>query len=147
MLDDTYVRSKSVTRELRILLIHRTSEPMLSRILAREGHDVLVVDDQRPARWLSVFKPNLVLVAAAPDIAQTCRELRSHGAAAPIIAIEPDGEIGRRVAVLESGADDCLSSPIHVEELNARIQAACRSRSELPRSSRTAQHRTLEGTV
>lgn len=147
VVDDTSTPPEQAVAGLRILLIHRTSEPMLMRLLARKGHDVLVVDDHQPSKWLGVFKPNLVLVAAALDVAQTCRELRSHGTEPPIVAIAPDGEIRRRVAVLESGADDCLSSPVHIEELNARIQAACRRGSQLPIPARTTNQQTSEGTA
>jgi DNA-binding response OmpR family regulator len=136
---------EAIANGLRILLIHRASDSMLIHGLTREGHDVLAVDDQRPSRWLGVFKPDVVLVASALSISQTCRELRRCGAEPPVVAIEPDGEVRRRVAVLESGADDCLSSPINIDELNARVQAACRRGSRPTTPRRTATPAAQEG--
>ncbi len=55
---------------MRLLLVHGEPEPELTRTLAREGYHVLAVAaGGRPARFLGVFKPEIVLVvrrAVAP---------------------------------------------------------------------------------
>lgn len=108
------------------MLIHGIAEPQLTRELARDGHDVLTVAGQEQAmRLLDVFDPHVILVAT-PDVPQTCHQLRNQSDDAPIVAIAPDRDLDVRIAALEAGADDCVSSPFHPAELTARMHAAVR---------------------
>jgi DNA-binding response OmpR family regulator len=110
----------------RVLLVHRRPEPELVRLLARAGHDVLAVrDDERPIRFLGVFQAELVLVAT-DDPATTCRAIRR--AAAGISILVPTQSLDSRVAALDAGAEDCLGTPFHRQELAARMRAAQRRR-------------------
>ncbi len=111
---------------MRILLVQGLPDRDLTRELERSGHDVLAVDDDRAARrLLGLFKPHVVLVTAR-DLARACRHLRRQAAKVPIVAIAPTRDLDARIAALESGADDCLSSPFHPAELAARMRAASR---------------------
>lgn len=111
---------------MRILLIQAQPEPELTRALAREGRDVLALAaDERPVRFLRVFKPHVVLIAI-PDASATCRELRRESPQVPIVAILAGHDIEEMIAVLESGADDCVPLSVQQAELGARIQAVRR---------------------
>ncbi|MGZ4287421.1 MAG: response regulator transcription factor [Solirubrobacteraceae bacterium] len=126
MLDGRVACLEPISGALRILFIHGIPEPQLARELARDGHDVLAVTpDARATRLLGVFEPHVVLVATT-DVAQACRELRRQAHDLPIVAIAPDRDLDARIAALESGADDCVSSPFHPAELTARMHAAVR---------------------
>lgn len=112
---------------MRVLLVQGGIEPGLSSALAREGHDVLVVDEEDgPVRFLRVFAAD-VIVLAVPAGAQICRELRRAAPRAGIVAIVVGG-VEDRIAMLDAGADDCVTTPLSVEELNARIRATGRLR-------------------
>jgi DNA-binding response OmpR family regulator len=103
----------------------------LSRTLKRDGHDVLVVSPQdRPLRYVGVFRPQVIVVAAS-EAPQICQELRGALQHVSILAIVPGSDVRDRVAVLEAGADDCLSVPVHRAELIARVRTARRRRSAL----------------
>jgi len=67
----------------------------------------------------------LILHAELPGAVTLCRTLRGDPAAAElaIIAITPEGSVPDKVAALEAGADDCVTEPLHVDELVARIKA------------------------
>lgn len=135
MLDESVACLRPTAEALRVLLIHGSAEPQLTRELARGGHDVLAVAAQDQAmRLLGVFNPH-VIVVATPDVAQTCRELRDGAAHAPIVAIAANRDLDVRIAALEAGADDCVSSPFHPAELTARMRAALRR--GVPSSSRS----------
>jgi CheY-like chemotaxis protein len=126
MLDEPLACLRPTSDGLRIMLIHGIAEPQLTRELARGGHDVLAVAAQDQAmRLLSVFDPQVILVVT-PDVARTCRELRDYAADAPIVAIAANRDLDVRIAALEAGADDCVSSPFHPAELTARMRAAIR---------------------
>ena len=126
MLDEPVVCLRPTAEALRILLIHGSAEPQLTRELARGGHEVLAVAAQEQAmRLLGVFNPHLIVVAT-PDVARTCRQLRDHGSHTPIVAIAANRDLDVRIAALEAGADDCVSSPFHPAELTARMRAALR---------------------
>jgi two-component system, OmpR family, response regulator len=130
---------------MRLLLVHAQPEPELARTLAQEGHDVLAVaEDERPARFLGVTKPEVVLVVA-PDAAEICRHLRRHAPDVAIIAILPSRNVDQVIAALEAGADDCLGRPFHRAELIARVIAAWRRGAVAPARPLLADRPTLDG--
>ena len=145
MLDEPIACLRPTAEPLRILLIHGSAEPQLTRELARGGHDVLAVAAEDQAmRLLGVFKPH-VIVVATPDVARTCRELRDQAAHAPIVAIAANRDLDVRIAALEAGADDCVSSPFHPAELTARMRAALRRGAPSPRRSRITDAPLTDG--
>jgi len=132
---------------MRILFVYAGAEPELTRELARHGHDVLPVGDgELPTRLLRVFEPHVVLVAAA-DVVQVCREFRRQAADVPIVAIVRGRDLDERLAALSSGADDCVSSPFDQAELLARIHAATRRRDPLPARLQIARQQPLGDTA
>jgi DNA-binding response OmpR family regulator len=145
MLDGRVACLQPISGALRILFIHGIPEPQLTRELARDGHDVLAVPrEARATRLLDVFKPHVVLVATT-DVAQACREMRRHAADLPIVAIASDRGLDARIAALEAGADDCVSSPFHPAELTARMHAAVRRGAPTARRSRIADAPVRDG--
>jgi DNA-binding response OmpR family regulator len=134
--------SRRPSDELRVLLVHSTHEPELTRSLAREGHDVLTVDDERRARrLLTMFRPDVMLVCTRET--GTVRRLRRQNPEVPLVAIVPDDEPELRVAALNAGADDCVSEPFHDAELRARISVAVRGRGEDWQQLRLVDSRTV----
>ena len=118
---------------MRVLLVHRRPEPELVRLLAREGHDVLAVrNEDRPIRFLGVFKAELLLIAT-DDPVTICRAIRRAAPGISILVLFPTQSLDLRVATLDAGADDCLGTPFHRRELAARMQAAQQRRQ--PRAS------------
>jgi two-component system OmpR family response regulator len=145
MLDERVSCLEPISGALRILFVHGIPGPQLTRELACDGHDVLdVAFDARAMRLLDAFKPHVVIVATA-DVAQACRELRRIAGDLPIVAIAPDRDLHARIAALESGADDCVSSPFHPAELTARTRAAVRRAALLSGCSPAADERMPDG--
>ncbi|CAH2214157.1 response regulator transcription factor [Tepidibacter aestuarii] len=56
---------------------------------------------------------------------QLCKEIRDISEV-PIIMITPQGEDYKKIMALEIGADDCLSKPVNILELKARIKVILR---------------------
>ncbi|MGC9451605.1 MAG: response regulator transcription factor [Oceanipulchritudo sp.] len=81
----------------------------LSRLM-RESFDVAVIDIMLPGR----------------DGLSMVRALRESGNSIPILLLTARSAVTERVEGLETGADDYLGKPFHVEELIARVKALTR---------------------
>lgn len=119
----------------RILLVE--DEPQILRVLkttlaangyvirtATNGVEALALFDQ--------WKPHLVITdIAMPEMdgVELCRELR-RSARTPIIALSVRNQEGSKIRALDAGADDYVTKPFSIQELQARIRAQLR-RAEL----------------
>ncbi|OIH93921.1 DNA-binding response regulator [Curtobacterium sp. MCBA15_001] len=105
---------------------------LVERGLVDEGHTVTVVTDGVSA---------LVQVrahrfdAAAIDVMlpemtgfEVCRRLREMGEDLPVVLVTARDALDDRVFGLDSGADDYLTKPFAIAELNARLRAHLRRR-------------------
>ena len=102
----------------------------LVRTLEREGHDVAWVDNGRDVldvvgqRTVDV----VILDLSLPDMdgLDVCRALRESGYDGAILIVTArTGELDRVVG-LDSGADDYLTKPFGLAELQARVRALLR---------------------
>ena len=102
----------------------------LVRTLEREGHDVTWVDNGREVlhavgqRAVDV----VILDLSLPDMdgLDVCRALRESGYDGAILIVTArTGELDRVVG-LDSGADDYLTKPFGLAELQARVRALLR---------------------
>ena len=102
--------------------------------IAATGQEALVEFDRNGADivLLDLMLPGM----SGTDV---CKQLRARSAVPVIMVTARDSEIDKVVG-LELGADDYLSKPVSIRELQARVSAVLR-RVEMMRS----QSRTLEG--
>ena len=105
---------------------------LVERGLTGEGHAVTVVTDGIAAL---VQARSQSFDAAAIDVMlpemtgfEVCRRLRETGAEFPVILVTARDAVDDRVFGLDSGADDYLTKPFAIAELNARIRAHLRRR-------------------
>jgi two-component system, OmpR family, KDP operon response regulator KdpE len=99
------------------------------RELHLRGYDVAEAPDGRSAleRW-ERRRPDLVLLdLGLPDVdgLQVIRRIR-RDAATPIVILSGRYEEREKVQALEAGADDYVTKPFGVDELNARLRVALR---------------------
>lgn len=87
--------------------------------LAQEGADLVVLDLNLPGR----------------DGLEVLRALRRRGDGTPVILLTARSETAERVAGLDAGADDYLTKPFEIDELEARLRAMAR-RKDLQFSAR-----------
>jgi two-component system KDP operon response regulator KdpE len=114
------------------LLVVEDEEPTrrsLASYLARRGYRVDQAGSAVEAlRAWDAHRPDLVLLdLGLPDLdgVDVIRRLRRE-ATTPIIVLSARGEERDKIAGLEAGADDYLSKPFSVGELEARIHAVLR---------------------
>jgi two-component system, OmpR family, KDP operon response regulator KdpE len=80
----------------------------------------------------AISRPDvIVLDLGLPDLdgVEVCKRIRtwSH---APIVVLSADGTEDRKVEALEAGADDYVTKPFGMRELNARLRVALRHRAD-----------------
>jgi two-component system phosphate regulon response regulator PhoB len=105
---------------------------MIRFALQREDHEVIEAADAREATdRLAETRPDLMIVDwMLPDIngIELIRRFRRDEVLRdiPVIMLTARGEEADKVKGLESGADDYMTKPVAIRELNARIKALLR---------------------
>src|SRR5579871_5188617 len=103
---------------------------LLQRSLGSYGYKVTTAFDGEDALSLAAqITPDIVTLdidlGKAPDGIEVCQNLREWSVA-PIIILSERNEKHTRLAALNGGADDYVTKPFDVEELEARIRAILR---------------------
>lgn len=97
--------------------------------LERQGYDVHVEHDGHGAiQQISANPPSLVILDVmlpGLDGFEVCRRVRTHSNV-PIMMLTARGEEVDRVLGLEIGADDYITKPFSLRELQARVRALLR---------------------
>jgi len=103
---------------------------VLQRQLSELGYSVVLARDGRSATEAIVAQDfDLVLlerILPGADGVELVRWMRREGIATPVILLTVLGRLAERVEGLESGADDYITKPAEIEELNARIRVQLR---------------------
>ena len=115
----------------RILVID--DEPQITRVLraalTAQGYDVRIAND--PEEGLRVFRdwtPDLVITdLMMPGISgvDVCHTIRSRGST-PVIVLSVREHERTKVEALDAGADDYITKPFGIQELQARVRAHLR---------------------
>jgi two-component system, OmpR family, KDP operon response regulator KdpE len=99
------------------------------------GHDVVsAADGQQGLTLTAVSDPDIVILdLGLPDLdgLAVCKRIRQWSEV-PIIILSASGSEGRKVAALNGGADDYVTKPFGMAELEARIRTAMRHRPAAP---------------
>ena len=95
------------------------------------GHEVLTAStgDQGISQAAVGAPDVIVLDLGLPDMdgLEVCRRIRQWSAV-PIIVLSADGTEDRKIAALDGGADDYMTKPFGMGELEARLRVALRHR-------------------
>lgn len=93
------------------------------------GHEVVTaVDGEQGISQTAMIDPDVVVLdLGLPDIdgQAVCRRIRQWSEV-PIIILSAAGDEQRKVAALDGGADDYVTKPFGMAELDARIRTALR---------------------
>lgn len=109
--------------------------------LQSEGHDVTTTENgENGLSQTALLNPDVVVLdIGLPDIdgLTVCRRIREWSDV-PIIILSAIGEENRKVAALDGGANDYVTKPFSMAELEARIRAVIRSRASDPNEGVTS---------
>ena len=103
------------------------AEP-LARALTREGYDVIVQGTGQGAIDHAAEADVVVLDLGLPDMdgLDVARELRGSGLSVPILVLTARADEVDLVVGLDAGADDYVTKPFRLAELQARVRALLR---------------------
>lgn len=127
-----------------LVLVVRRQDSFTERLCAGfldEGFQVLSAPDG--ARGLRAFRelhPTAVLVDLDTELLSgidLCRLIRSSSRV-PIVVLASGAPEAERIAAIESGADDCITTPCSLRELILRVGARVRRRGTWLRSAEDA---------
>ncbi len=117
---------------MRLLLIEDDPDlqTSLRRTLERKGMQVGVCADGRHAlaQWQQMTPDVVLLDLSLPglDGLEVLARARQTGMTTPVLILTARGTVGDRIVGLNTGADDYLSKPFDLDELEARIRALYR---------------------
>ena len=116
----------------KILIIEDDPETAeaVSEGLSAAGHVVEWVDNSLEGlQRLSIYDYELVVLdwnLGEESGLELCKAYRQKGGRVPILMLTGRAELENRVSGLEGGADDYLTKPFAIRELNARVTAVLR---------------------
>jgi two-component system KDP operon response regulator KdpE len=103
--------------------------------LEAEGHDVTTaLSGERGISLTALHAPDVVVLdIGLPDLdGMVVTERIRQWSAVPIIILSATGDPDRKIEALNIGADDYVTKPFSMGELEARIRAVLRTRSHEP---------------
>jgi len=133
----------------KILVIE--DDPDINKLVSMNLTDMLydVESCENGARGLDLAMTGafdlILLDVTLPEIdgLEICRRLRSAEMATPILMLTAKDSEADRVIGLEMGADDYLTKPFSIRELQARVKAMLRRVSMLQKQAKTAVNDVL----
>jgi two-component system response regulator TctD len=122
--------------EMKLLLVEDdpSMQTALQRTLTKRGMEVELCGDGRLAleRWKQAPPDVVMLDLTLPgmDGLLVLEAARRSGLRTPVLILTARGTVGDRIMGLNSGADDYLPKPFDLDELEARLRALHRRRSQ-----------------
>ena len=113
----------------KILLVedNELNRDMLSRRLAKRGHEVVVaVDGQQGVDRAAADRPDVVLMDLSLPVIdgwEATRRIKAASAKVPVIALTAHAMAGDRERAIAAGCDDYDSKPVEIDRLLGKIQA------------------------
>lgn len=108
----------------------REMAEFISDGLCFENHTVEIsFDGSDGSERLAVQKYDLIILdrgLPGLDGLEICRNYRAKGGVAPVLMLTGKTKVAERAEGLDSGADDYLVKPFHLDELRARVRALLR---------------------
>lgn len=122
----------ALTAKILVIDDDPTIQLVIQKILQKQGYDVILASDgQQGIELATQIQPALIIcdwIMPVLDGLEVCRRVRANPALATtfFILLTSRGEVSDRVTGLNTGADDFLSKPVEISELQARVRAALR---------------------
>lgn len=121
---------------------------VLKRSLTSQRHIVDVAEDgQLGWEYIQSGEYELILLDVnlpGLDGVTLCEKMRSEGYSTPLLLMTAQNATQDRILGLDAGADDYLTKPLNLDELNARVRALSRRGEVIPTSILDVKGLTLD---
>ena len=123
---------------MKLLLIedNLAMQATLARTFGRRGMQVTVCADGERAldRWRAAVPDVVLLDLSLPGVdgLDVLQAARREGLTTPVLIVTARGAVGDRILGLDTGADDYLTKPFDLDELEARVRALVRRAATTP---------------
>jgi two-component system KDP operon response regulator KdpE len=125
------MKSIEPSQPAKILIVD--DEPQIIRVLrtalSTQGYAVRIANNGMEGADIALeWKPDLVITdVSMPEMngVELCRELRAHSDV-PIIVLSVRNNERMKIEALDAGADDYVTKPFSIQELQARVRAQLR---------------------
>jgi two-component system KDP operon response regulator KdpE len=115
----------------------------LSIALGSRGNEILAARaGEQGVVQAALAQPDVVVLdLGLPDLPgiEVCRRIRAFSSV-PIVVLSAAGDERAKVEALDSGADDYVTKPFGMAELEARLRVALRHRPPAPQDAETVLH-------
>lgn len=117
---------------MRVLLVedNETLASGIARVLADSGLqiDPVTTGEEAEAALAALDYDLMILDLTLPDTdgMEVLKAARSRGQSLPVLIITARGDLDDRIRGLDAGADDYLTKPFQISELEARVRALLR---------------------
>jgi two-component system alkaline phosphatase synthesis response regulator PhoP len=134
---DNYQPAEPTERKISLLVVEddENISSAISEYFSRAGYNVKTVEDGLMGVKAALDDPPdavvLDLMLPKMDGLAVCRELREKAGQLPILMLTAKDDVVDKVLGLEMGADDYITKPFSLRELEARIKSVLR-RSKAP---------------
>jgi two-component system KDP operon response regulator KdpE len=126
-------QSSQGQQHAKILIVD--DEPQITRVLrtalSTQGYSLrIAANGVEGMEAVHTWKPDLVVTdVSMPEMngIELCREIRAVSAV-PIIVLSVRNQEGVKIEALDAGADDYVTKPFSIQELQARVRAQLRRR-------------------
>jgi DNA-binding response OmpR family regulator len=130
---------RPATRERILVIEHdRALQKILQRLFSSEGYEVDVVPGGVAGLEVLRQRPPSVVVLDLPyaeSSCDLCRKIANLIPGLPLVILSASSDVGRKVLLLEMGANDYVSIPFSPRELVDRMRALMRHASRVSPSS------------
>ena len=124
---------KTTERDIPYKILIVDDEPQITRVLrtalSTQGYEIRIsTDGVEGLVALHTWKPDLVITDLAMpqmDGVELCREIRAVSQI-PIIVLSVRSQDRQKIEALDAGADDYVTKPFSIQELQARVRAHLR---------------------
>ena len=119
-------------RSLKLLLIEDEASviSVIQRSLSAAGHEITIAMDGQSGLQMAIqHEFDIILLDLMIPIMngmEVCRQVRSSGISTPILMLTALGTTENIVSGLDAGADDYMTKPFKIAELEARIRTLTR---------------------
>ena len=135
---------------MKLLLIE--DEPsvisLIQRSLSASGHEIAVaMDGQSGLQMAEQHEFSLIILDLMIPVMngmEVCRRIRQAGLATPILMLTALGTTENIVSGLDAGADDYMTKPFKLAELEARIRTLTRRAKEPDKEKNTSNLKMLD---